>query len=113
VALGLFDTAAVPQGWFDETAQPLGWFDDGMLAQAAPASTWAGAPLPAIGLLFQTAAGGAAITLQSDGSLLYKAAPDGGDDKLYLATSGEIIAKTSPGAGDRRISLSGGAWLAN
>ena len=57
--------------------------------------------------------GGAAITLQSDGSLLYKPSPGGSDNKLYLTSAGDLAAKTAPGAGDRRISLSGGSWLAN
>jgi len=63
-------------------------------------------------LLFNGAAA-PAITLQSDGSLLHKPSPAGGDAKLYLTTAGAIVAKTAPGAGDRRISLSGGNWLAN
>jgi hypothetical protein len=55
----------------------------------------------------------AAITIDAGGSLTYKPAALGSDNKLYLTTSGAIAAKTAPGAGDRRISLSGGNWLAN
>lgn len=54
----------------------------------------------------------AAITLQSDGSLLHKPAPAGGDKLLFLTSSGGIVAKTSAGVGDKLISLSSGNWRA-
>lgn len=61
----------------------------------------------------KAAAAAPSITLQPNGSLLYKPAAGGSDNKLYLTTAGAVAAKTAPGAGDRRISLSGGNWLAN
>lgn len=63
--------------------------------------------------VWMSAAALAAITLQSDGSLLHKPSPAGGDNKLYLSTAGAIVAKAAPGAGDQRISISGGNWLAS
>jgi len=53
-----------------------------------------------------------ALTLQANGSLLYKPAASGGDAKVYLTTAGALVAKSAPGAGDRALSLEGGNWLA-
>lgn len=95
--------------WVLKTQSPAAtsdYFDFRVYAGAAALDTYTLTPRWIIGSVD-------AITLQSDGSLLYKLAPAGGDNKLYLTTAGDVAAKTAPGGGDRRISLSGGAWLAH
>ena len=87
-----------PQGW-------LQWDDGADAARVGPAG-W-------IQIVAAGGAGGAAITLQSDGTLQQKPSPAGSDRKLYLTSAGAIEAKTAAGGGDRRISAATGTWTAH
>lgn len=62
-------------------------------------------------LLLRPGTGVAAVCLNADGSLTYRATTNSADMKLYL-NSGELFARLTAIAGDRLVSQSSGELVA-
>lgn len=62
-------------------------------------------------LLLRPSSTTAAVCLNTDGSLVYKSAATGTDNKLYLNTGG-LYARLAPIAGDKVVSISSGNMVA-